>query len=106
MDAKRPRRSAKALRPRGGGACSGGGGGALGRGRAQHAALALAEGSQRSSARHGARNGAQHGAQHDDAAAAEELMFREALEQSLLWGKAEEEAREEGLVPDFLRYET
>ena len=69
-------------------------------------ALALAEGSQRSSARHGARNGAQHGAQHDAAAAAEELMFREALEQSLLWGKAEEEAREQGLIPDFLRYET
>jgi hypothetical protein len=40
------------------------------------------------------------------AADAEELMLREALEQSLLWGKAEEEAREEGLVPDFLRYET
>ena len=33
-------------------------------------------------------------------------MFREALEQSLLWGKAEEEAREQGLIPDFLRYET
>jgi hypothetical protein len=137
-------------------------------------ALALAEGSPRSSARHGARHGAQHDAVHDaqyeyeelppgwcayshpderlyyahhesgvvqwehpnlerplqpppptttttgagaststtsDPAAAadadaEELMLREALEQSLLWGKAEEEAREEGLVPDFLRYET
>ena len=38
----------------------------------------------------------------DVAADAEELMLREALEQSLLWGKAEEEAREEGLIPDFL----
>ena len=53
-------------------------------------------------------HGAQHGAQHDASAAAEELMFREALKQSLIWGKAEEEqeAREEGLIPDFLRYET